>query len=133
MKETVGGMGQWTPADLTLLFFTVCNRLAHMFNVIEEGAIFPTAESVARAAFMAKEEGIELGPFSYRVLTMLPVPYRLYANIMLEHLQPWIAEWVVLGNLCSSRRAGSGRRSIWNGGKDGAQRINRGSMHSRSS
>ena len=43
---------------------------------------------------MAKEEGIALGPLSYRVLTMLPASYRLYAKIRLKHLQPWIAEWV---------------------------------------
>ena len=43
-----------------------------LFNAIEKGAIWPKAESVARAAFMANEEGIELDPLSYRVLTMLP-------------------------------------------------------------
>ena len=42
---------------------------------------------------MAKEEGIELDPLSYRVLTMLPASYRLYPKIRLKHLQPWIAEW----------------------------------------
>ena len=25
---------------------------------------------------------------------MLPSPYRLYAEIRLKHLQPWIVEWV---------------------------------------
>ena len=65
-----------------------------MFNAIEKGASLPKAESVARAAFMAKEEGIELDPLSYRVLTMLPASYRLYAKIRLKDLQPWIAKWV---------------------------------------
>lgn len=49
---------------------------------------------MARAVFMAKEEGTQLDPLSYRVLTMLPASYRLYAKIRLKHLQPWIAEWV---------------------------------------
>ena len=34
LKETVGGMGQWTPADLKLLPITACERLAQMFNAI---------------------------------------------------------------------------------------------------
>ena len=37
-----------------------CKRLAQKFNAIEKGASWSKAESVARAAFMAKEEGIEL-------------------------------------------------------------------------
>ena len=65
-----------------------------MFNAIEKGASWPKAESVARAAFMAKEEGIGLDPLSYRVLTMLPASYRLYAKIRLKHLQSCIVEWV---------------------------------------
>ena len=58
LKETAGGMGQWTPADLQLLPITACKRLAQMFNAIENGARWPNAELVARAAFMANEVGI---------------------------------------------------------------------------
>ena len=61
--------------------------MAQLFNAIEKGASWPKAESVARAAIMAKEEGIELDPLSYRVLTMLPASYRFYAKIRLKHLK----------------------------------------------
>ena len=37
LKETAGGMDQWTPADLELLPLTTCKSLAHMFNAIEAG------------------------------------------------------------------------------------------------
>ena len=84
LKESAAGMDQWAPADLTLLPMEVCRRLAQMFNAIEKGAAWPEAMSVARAAFMAKEEGIELDPLSYRVLLMLPSAYRLYAKIRLS-------------------------------------------------
>ena len=77
-------MDQLTPADMTLLPITACKRLAQMFNAVDKWPSWPKAESVARAAFMAKEEGIELGPLSYRVLTMLPASYRLYAKIKVE-------------------------------------------------
>ena len=94
LKETAGGMDQWTPADLKMLPKTACRRLAQMFNAIEKGAKWPQEQTSARAAFMAKEEGIDLDPQSYRVLLMLPATYRLYAKIRLKHIQPWIAEWV---------------------------------------
>ena len=77
LKETAGGMDQWTPADLKMLPKTACRRLAHMFNAIEKGATWPEEQTSARAAFMAKEEGIELDPQSYRVLLMLPAPLLL--------------------------------------------------------
>ena len=78
---------------MKLFPFTACKRLAQICNAIEQGASWPKAGSVARAALMAKEEGVELDPLSYRVLTMLPTSYRLYSKIRLKHLQPWIAEW----------------------------------------
>ena len=59
LKETVGGMDQWTPADLKLLPITACEMLAQMFNAIEKGASWPKAELVATTASMAKEEGID--------------------------------------------------------------------------
>ena len=95
LKETAGGMDQWTPACLKLLTKEACRRLAQMFNAIEKGASWPKEETIARAAFMAKEEGIELDPLSYRVLLMLPASYRRYAKIRLRHMQPWIEKWVM--------------------------------------
>ena len=55
LKETVGGLDQWGPADLKLLSKEACNSLAGMFNMIEKGASWPKQLRIARAAFLAKK------------------------------------------------------------------------------
>ena len=69
-KETAGGMDQWTPAEFKLLSNKACERLAEMFNCIEEGARWPEQTTKARAAFLAKEEESDLDPLAYGVLLM---------------------------------------------------------------
>ena len=49
--------------------------------------------TVARAAFLAKEEDSDMDPLDYRVLLMLSSVYRLWGKIRLPQLQPWIATW----------------------------------------
>ena len=68
-------------------------RLAEMFNCIEDGANWPTQMNESRAAFMSKDEDDEWNPLAYRVLLMLPAIYRLWGRTRLAHLQPWVAEW----------------------------------------
>ena len=38
LKETAGGLEQWTPADLKLLSNKACPGLAEVFGMIEKGA-----------------------------------------------------------------------------------------------
>ena len=71
LGETAGGLDQWNPADLKLLSKEACEWLAAFLNLIEGGAPWPTQMTVARAAFLAKEEDSDMGPLSYRVLLML--------------------------------------------------------------
>ena len=94
-KETAGGMGQWTPADLMLLSKEACQHLATFFNMIERGAGWPKHLTMARVAFLAKEEDSDMDPLAHRVLLMLASTYRLWAKIRLSHLQPWIETWAL--------------------------------------
>jgi hypothetical protein len=94
-KETAGGMDQWMPAEFKLLSKEACHHLAMMFNMVEKGAAWPKNTTVARAAFLAKEEESDMDPLDYRVLLMLSSAYRTYAKVRLAHLQPWIGTWAV--------------------------------------
>jgi hypothetical protein len=94
-KETAGGMDQWLPAEFKLLSKGACDHLAIMFNMIEGGAKWPDNTTVARAAFMAKEEESDMDPLDYRVLLMLSTAYRTYAKTRLEHLHPWVDSWAL--------------------------------------
>ena len=67
--------------------------LALMFNTIEAGAKWPCDLKVARAAFMSKGAGKYDDPLNYRVLTILPVPYRRWATARLYTMRPWISKW----------------------------------------
>ena len=90
LKETAGGLDQWGPADLEMLSKEACRHLATFFDMIEKGWGWPKALRFARAAFLAKEEDSDMIPLDYRVLLMLASVYRLWGEIRLEQLQPWI-------------------------------------------
>ena len=94
-KETAGGMDQWMPAEFKLFSREACNRMAEMFMMIEEGASWPEDTTMARAAFLAKDEEPNLDPLTYRVLLMLATAYRTWAKVRLEHFHPWVGTWAL--------------------------------------
>ena len=63
--------------------------------MIEAGASWPDSTTIARAAFMAKEEESDRDPLDYRVLLMLSTAYRTWAKIRLERLHPWVGTWAL--------------------------------------
>ena len=67
-----------------------CDRLADLFNLIEDGGSWPDMLTMGRAAFLAKEEDSDMDPMDYRVLLMLSPVYRVYGKVRLAPLQPWI-------------------------------------------
>ena len=67
-------------------------QLAKMYNAIEAGMPWPTQLTQARAAFLPKEGAVYDEILGYRVLTILPVPYRRWATARLGDLEPWIKE-----------------------------------------
>ena len=66
MKETTFGLDQWAPVDLKPIPKVACKPLVEMMNMVGEGEDWPGSMKTVRAAFMAKEEGIDLDPLSYR-------------------------------------------------------------------
>ena len=83
-------MDQWNPADLKLLSRGACDELANLFDMIEKGAKWPKQLITVRAAFLAKAEDSDMDPLAHRVLLMLASVFRLWGEIRLVHLQPWI-------------------------------------------
>ena len=54
---------------------------------------WPKQLTQARAAFLPKEGAVYEEILGYRVLTIVPVPYRRWATARLGDLEPWIKEW----------------------------------------
>ena len=64
LKETAGGLDQWNPADLKLLSKEACSSLVEFLNLVEGGAPWPKQLTIARAAFLAKEEDSDMAPYT---------------------------------------------------------------------
>ena len=101
--ETAAGIDQWAPGDLKLFSPLAFEWIANLLNLIEEGAEWPKQMCTARAAFLVKEVDGDMDPLSYRVLLMLPSIYRLWAQVGLQHVQPWIKQWD-LDEICAGTK-----------------------------
>ena len=71
--------------------------MAEMLNEIENGKKWLKQMNIARAAFLPTEELCSMEPLEYRVLLMLPGIYRMWANVRLLHLAPWVKLWQLEG------------------------------------
>ena len=89
-----GGLDQWTFKVWRVLNFVAVDWLRKLLTMIEDhGAPWPSDVLHARAAFIHKPDTDEQNPLSFRVLSILPVLYRLWAKARLADLQAWIASW----------------------------------------
>ena len=88
-KCSAGGLDGWGTQELKLTSPMAAYFIAEMLNTIENGASWPKATLHAKAAFLAKE-GDSLDPLNYRILSILPVIYRRWASMRLQHLAPWV-------------------------------------------
>ena len=69
--------------------------LAMFYNAIEKGMDWPEDLLHAKAVPIQKPDSDPSQPLSYRVLTILPTLYRLWARMRTQHLQPWMNAWAV--------------------------------------
>ena len=61
---------------------------------IEAGAPWPTDTTQARAAFLSKTGKPSDDPLEHRVLLILAVCYRRWANLRLRDVQDWVLSWI---------------------------------------
>ena len=90
---TAAGLDHWKPTEFGQFSDNAYAMVALLFNTIEEGAKWPKDITLARSAFMSKSSDTYEDLLNYRVLTILPVPYRRWATASLHSLKPWIDDW----------------------------------------
>ena len=93
IKESAGALDGWSPKELSLLSHKACERVAVMYNQIEEGASWPRSAPHARVAYLEKNGAPAGKVMSFRPLTISAPIYRAYATMRLEDIQPWVQEW----------------------------------------
>ena len=70
-QASVGGMDGWEPVELKISSLHLCEWVAVLYSLIEDGCSWPTSTKHARIAFLEKD-GSELGEvMSYRPLTIM--------------------------------------------------------------
>ena len=110
-SSTAGGLDCWTAAEWKLLSHGAYSGLAGLLNAIEASGRWPRELHCGRLAYLAKEESDGLDPLGFRVLTLLPVLYRRWANTRLWMLRHWARAWVE--DACFAGIPGRGATDAW--------------------
>ena len=69
------------------------DRLASVLTLVEEDGVWPDGMLDAYIAMNPKTGG-DSTPLGQRPLCVLPIAYRLWASVRLQHLQKWFDSWV---------------------------------------
>ena len=94
LKVSAPGMDAWQPKELSLFSRLMCKRVADLFNLIEEGAPWPSSTMHARIMYLEKAGALLGEVMSFRPLTISAPLYRAYATMRLKDMQPWINQWM---------------------------------------
>ena len=92
--SNAGGLDSWEPDNFKYLSPTAFHFLAQLLMAIEAGAPWPTDTTQARAAFLSKTGKPSDDPLEHRVLLILAVCYRRWANLRLRDVQDWVLSWI---------------------------------------
>ena len=65
-----------------------------ILNMVESGHAWPADSNYVRLAPMHRPGEDPLSPCSYRLISILPVLYRIWAKKHYGHLAPWLQRWI---------------------------------------
>ena len=111
LKVSAPGMDAWQPKELALFSPAECKEVAQLFNMIEEGAPWPTSTMHARIMYLEKADALLGEVMSFRPLTISAPLYRAYATMRLKDMQPWVNQWMTTEMYAGV--PGSGATDAW--------------------
>ena len=111
LKVSAPGMDAWQPSELSLFSRQMCKRVADLFNLIEEGAPWPSSTMHARIMYLEKAGALLGEVMSFRPLTISAPLYRAYATMRLKDMQPWVNQWMTTEMYAGV--PGSGATDAW--------------------
>ena len=104
---SAGSLDGWNWRELKALPVCWFDGLAAILRLTEVTGIWQEGMLDAYMVMIPKAEGNST-PLGQRLLSVLPVVYRLWATVRLEHLQEWCDSWLP----SSVFSAGKGRSSV---------------------
>ena len=91
-NNTATGLDGWRPHELKNLPDCLLLALLDIFHLCEKVGRFPSSFYYSYITLIPK--GVARTPLSLRPITVLPVPYRLYASLRCQSLLSWQNTWI---------------------------------------
>ena len=87
------GPDGWTAEEMRLWPGHLLRGLAACFRLVEQLGRWPAALATADVVLLPKPGGDPDNPLQRRPITLLPIPYRLWARLRLPAVEGWRALW----------------------------------------
>ena len=87
------GPDDWSAEDLRLWPEVLVRGLAALFRLVERCGRWPAALAAADVVLLPKAGSSPDEPLQRRPITLLPIPYRLWARLRLPVVESWRATW----------------------------------------
>ena len=86
------GLDGWRPSEIQQLPDCILQALLDVFHLCEAQGKFPSSFYYSYTTLIPK--GPSRAPLSLRPITVLPVPYRIYASLRCQTLLKWQHSWI---------------------------------------
>ncbi len=86
-NNTATGLDGWRPSEIKQLSDCLLLALLDVYNLCEYKGHFPSSFYYSYTTLIPK--GLSRAPLSLRPITVLPVPYRIYASLRCQTLLKW--------------------------------------------
>ena len=91
-NNTATGLDGWRPSEIKQLPDCLLSALLDVFHLCEIQGYFPSSFYYSYTTLIPK--GVSRTPLSLRPITVLPVPYRIYASLRCQTLLTWQNSWI---------------------------------------
>ena len=91
-KDTATGLDGWRPSEFKQLPTCLLLALLDIYKLCESSGCFPSSSYYSYTTLIPK--GSSRTPLSLRPITVLPVPYRVYASLRCQTLLKWQNSWI---------------------------------------
>ena len=92
-NKTVASLDNWSTAEFALLPRAAFVLLTNFLNRVEREGKWPKQLTIAKAAFLHKDDPANAGPLDARTLLILPTVYRRWASHRLQCIDSWVTKW----------------------------------------